>query len=418
MKLFFTIITSIILSFNYFNLYSQTGVSINNTGQIPDASAILDISSDNKGILLPRMTEAERNAIINPASGLLIYNSTSKCFEFYENSVWQTVHCACSTPLLPSAISGPANPCQEATGLTYSVVNTPGITYTWAYSGTGLSISGDTTVNSITVDFSAGATSGDLTIFGTNACGTSPVQTLSITISTCYICSSTKFTDTRDGKVYGQVDIAGSSSPYCLGSQQTWMCQNLNTGTQISSISGGLPQDQTDNSIIEKYCYTDKDSLCRIYGGMYQWDELMNYGVSVGGNGPGPQGICPPGWHVPTDNEWKCLEMNLGMIQATADVTGWRNTMNESAQLKEAGTIHWSSPNTGTNSSGFTAFAGGRRDAITGSFLQLKGYGWWWTATEGSATNAYARGARYDHSMTSRENPSKINTYSLHCVKD
>ncbi|MFT4535026.1 MAG: hypothetical protein ACJA1A_001388 [Saprospiraceae bacterium] len=102
--------------------------------------------------------------------------------------------------------------------------------------------------------------------------------------------------DSRDSKLYKTVTVG----------TQNWMAENLNYGTQIDGIS-----DQTDNSIKEKYCYADIPANCTTYGGLYQWDEIMQYettGVI--------QGLCPIGWHIPTDDEWKTLEMALGMTQA------------------------------------------------------------------------------------------------------
>ena len=59
----------------------------------------------------------------------------------------------------------------------------------------------------------------------------------------------------------------------------------------------------TDNGIIEKYCYQDELEACELYGGLYQWKEIMNYSTT-----PGVQGICPPEWHVPTNDDWKILK--------------------------------------------------------------------------------------------------------------
>lgn len=82
-------ITIIFLLFFTINLYGQIGVSINNTGSLADSSAMLDVSSNNKGFLLPRMTEAEKLAISNPATGLLIYQTdNTKGFWYYNGSVW------------------------------------------------------------------------------------------------------------------------------------------------------------------------------------------------------------------------------------------------------------------------------------------------------------------------------------------
>ncbi len=77
----------------------------------------------------------------------------------------------------------------------------------------------------------------------------------------------------------------------------------------------------TNNSSIEKYCYNDVPANCETYGGLYQWDEIMQYTTT-----PGVQGICPSGWHLPTGEEWKQMEMALGMSQSEADLYNWRGT--------------------------------------------------------------------------------------------
>jgi len=97
----------------------------------------------------------------------------------------------------------------------------------------------------------------------------------------------TNLTDIRDGKVYSTVQIGA----------QCWMAANLNRGTQITSL-----QVQFDNCVDEKYCFGNDAAKCSKYGGLYQWDELMRYD-----NTPAGQGICPPGWHIPTESEWTIL---------------------------------------------------------------------------------------------------------------
>ncbi|MBE0646231.1 MAG: hypothetical protein IH596_00435 [Bacteroidales bacterium] len=94
-------------------------------------------------------------------------------------------------------------------------------------------------------------------------------------------------TDIRDGKVYPTV---------VLGSQ-CWMASNLNYGNVIASS-----QVQRDNCLFEKYCLSDNPVNCTSYGGMYQWDEMMDYAADNGA-----QGFCPPGWHIPTEAEWNTL---------------------------------------------------------------------------------------------------------------
>ncbi|MBN1340443.1 MAG: PKD domain-containing protein [Bacteroidales bacterium] len=152
--------------------------------------------------------------------------------------------------------------------------------------------------------------------------------------------------DIRDGKVYGTV-LIGS---------RCWMSENLNIGTMINGSSN-----QSNNSIIEKYCYANNTAHCDEYGGLYQWDEMMQY-IST----PGTQGICPPDWHIPTDIEWKKLEgaadSQYSYPDPEWDQTGWRG-YDAGGNLKETGTDHWDNPNTGaTNLTTFTALPGGFRD--------------------------------------------------------
>ena len=77
------------------------------------------------------------------------------------------------------------------------------------------------------------------------------------------------------------------------------MKQNLNIGTRIDGS-----QDQTNNLVIEKYCYNNDEANCNVYGGLYQWNELMNYAPSSDANPSSCPGICPTGWHFPSDAEW------------------------------------------------------------------------------------------------------------------
>ena len=80
---------TVTVAFLGFNLAALSqGVAINEIGASPDASAILDVSSDSKGFLAPRMTTAERDAIASPAIGLIIYNTTEDCLEWWNGTIW------------------------------------------------------------------------------------------------------------------------------------------------------------------------------------------------------------------------------------------------------------------------------------------------------------------------------------------
>jgi len=83
--------------------------------------------------------------------------------------------------------------------------------------------------------------------------------------------------------------------------EQCWFAENLNVGTKIKG-----QKSQSDNGVVEKYCYDDESVNCATYGGLYQWDEAMQYSRKKGN-----QGICPNGWHIPKDGEWYTLESYL-----------------------------------------------------------------------------------------------------------
>src|SRR4030042_3367115 len=112
--------------------------------------------------------------------------------------------------------------------------------------------------------------------------------TLSIIFCWVFLITHAQITDSivdiRDGQVYKVVKIEN----------QWWMQENLNTGILIDNS-----KDAADNSVIEKYCYNNDNNNCSVYGGLYQWNEMMGYSNSDNGNPGITQGICPAGWHLP-----------------------------------------------------------------------------------------------------------------------
>jgi hypothetical protein len=157
-------------------LFAQNGVAINNTGAPAHPSAMLDVSGASRGVLINRMTTEERDLIANPEPGLQIYNTTSKCFEYFEYGIWQSMHCAVCPLAQPAGnIAGSQSVCEGANSIVYSVPAIANATgYIWEYSGSGVLISG--TTNSVTLDFADGATSGMLTVKGSNLCGQGQVS--------------------------------------------------------------------------------------------------------------------------------------------------------------------------------------------------------------------------------------------------
>ena len=177
---------------------------------------------------------------------------------------------------------------------------------------------------------------------------------------------------------------------------QCWLKENLNVGTMIPEN-----QNQTNNSQVEKYCYGNDPANCTEYGGLYQWYEMMQYIYTQG-----TQGICPDGWHIPTDGEWTTLITYLG----GESVAG--------GKLKEAGTVHWSPPNTGaTNSSWFTGLPGGWRGNY-GNFGGLFEYGTMWSSSEYVGSKAWYRELYYNNETVYRDNIAGTCGFSVRCLKN
>jgi uncharacterized protein (TIGR02145 family) len=120
---------------------------------------------------------------------------------------------------------------------------------------------------------------------------------------------------------------------------------------------------------------------------------------------------------LPDDEEWKTMMMELGMSQSEANGDNWNGT-DEGGKMKETGTTHWNSPNTGaTNTSGFTALPGGYRGS-NGSFNDLGSLGYWWSSSEYSGTSAWRRDLYYGSDQVSRRSYSKTYGFSVRCLKN
>jgi len=218
------------------------------------------------------------------------------------------------------------------------------------------------------------------------------------------------FTDSRDGYTYQTVQIGS----------QTWMAENLK---YLPSVVG-----PGTGSNSEAYCYVygyDGTSISAAkatenyatYGVLYNWTAAMNGAESSDANPSGVQGICPDGWHLPSDAEWKQLEMYLGMSETDVNSTGWRGTV-EGGKLKEAGTTHWADPNAGANNeSGFTALPGGDRDD-DGDFGNVRNFGYWWSSTESSTNFAWSRLLYCYNSNVYRYDYNEGMGFSVRCLRD
>ena len=191
-----------------------------------------------------------------------------------------------------------------------------------------------------------------------------------------------------DGNVYQTVKIGN----------QWWMAENLkvtryNNGDAIPNVTDNT---QWSNLTTGAYCNYDNDiNNVAVYGRLYNW-----YAAEDSRN------IAPVGWHVPSDTEWQTLVDYLG----GSSVAG--------GKMKEAGTAHWLSPNTGaTNTSGFTALPAGYR-SNNGSFSNMSNYGYWWSATEYSTAYAWYRLLSYLYSQVDRYYGNKRYGFSIRCIRD
>ncbi|MCX6244290.1 MAG: fibrobacter succinogenes major paralogous domain-containing protein [Bacteroidetes bacterium] len=179
---------------------------------------------------------------------------------------------------------------------------------------------------------------------------------------------------------------------------QVWMAENLKTTKYSDGTSIPLVTDATawTNLTTPGYCWYNNLPAFnkKTYGALYNW-----YAVNTGK-------LAPAGWHVPTDGEWTVLTDFLG----GEDIAG--------GKMKEAGTAHWLSPNTGaTNESGFTAVPAGFRSDY-GTFWDVGNYGYWWSSSGSSTGDAWYRRLVYDYSYVYRTNYGKSLGFSGRCLRD
>ena len=201
---------------------------------------------------------------------------------------------------------------------------------------------------------------------------------------------------------YGSVtDYSGNVYRTITIGTQTWMAENLRTtryrnGDSIPEVTGNQAWKSLQS---HAYCNyentTDLDKIAT-FGRLYNW-----FAVSDSRN------LAPAGWHVATDADWTTFTTYLG------------NESIAGGKLKETGTSHWISPNTGaSNSSGFTVLPGGRREYTDGSFINLGTDGFWWTNSAYNPDYSWYRYLHYDVTNVYRANFHKQYGFSVRCVRD
>ena len=202
--------------------------------------------------------------------------------------------------------------------------------------------------------------------------------------------------DSRDSNIYKTVKVGS----------QTWMAENL---AYLPSVVGPATG---SNTIPYQYVYGYNETDVTEAKAT---DNYKTYGVLY--NWPAAVAACPAGWHLPSDEEFKILEMYVGMTKEEANGTAWRGTHSEGCQLREAGTTHWASSNGATNSSGFTGLGTGYRET-DGSFRNRSVSTYLWSSTI-NWTSAYYRSLAYWHTAVYRGSSySQDHGYSVRCIRD
>jgi len=314
----------ILLISKSYSVFSQ-GVAISTNSSPPHNSAILDLQSNSHGFLLPRMSTSERDAILNPTTALMIFNTTNSCLE-----IWT----------------------QQWTSL-------------WCHQDTS--------------SFSCGEIVTDI-----------------------------------DGNTYNTIQIGN----------QCWFSENLKTTKYNDGATITKETNETiwANLTTESYCWYNNDSIAyfTIYGALYNW-----YVASSGK-------ICPQGWRIPSDQDWKTLEMEIGMTQAETNGLNWRGT-DEGRKLKSCRTVNyplggicnttihprWNENAThyGMDNYNFNGLPAGYR-LPNGPFNSMGSMGAWWATDSYDTSRALFRLLRYYNSGVHRHYYSKNYGFSIRCIKE
>ena len=289
---------------------------------------------------------------------------------------------------------------------------------TTAQCGGTITSDGGTTVTARGVCWSTGqnpTVEDDTTNDGTGA-GSFTSYITGLTVSTTYYVRA--YATNSAGTGYGSAmsftteealtDIDGNTYQTVKIGNQWWMAENLKVthyrnGHAIPNVTGDT---EWSNLTTGAYCnYDNDDNNADTYGSLYNW-----YAVNDRRN------IAPYGWHVPRDADWKTLEMYLGMSQSEADDTGYRGT-DEGGKMKETGTTHWDSPNTGaTNESGFSALPGGYL-TNNGNYISMGRRAKFWSSTDYNSYTAWYRYLNCHHSEVDRGYDAKQYGLSVRCVR-
>jgi uncharacterized protein (TIGR02145 family) len=306
-------------------------------------------------------------------------------FEYYPNNndvitcqLTSDHECPSADPAVSNAINMVMLPVSYV-GLTMCILQTSrdgkpftlkgGIPAGGSYSGTGV-VNGKFYPNLLPVGENSSAIK--YLYNSSSGCKDSVNQVIAVAPSSSFTCGNSVI-DIRDNKIYPTLAIGS----------QCWFVKNLDFGNQIP-----LTQSQSENCSFEKYCYGNDATNCTTFGGLYQWDEMMQHENEISG-----QGFCPPGWHIPSENEWTVLFTTLSDI-------GHAGTA-----LKTGG------------SSGFNALLAGAVFNFNTSTLKNNAT-FFWTSSASQAKKAWSHGMHLENAGVSTYPSLKSNAFYIRCLKD
>jgi uncharacterized protein (TIGR02145 family) len=367
------------------------GVRIGPGQGSPDPSAGLEISFSDKGLLPPRMTSAERDAIVAPAEGLRIFNTNTNCENFFNGTTWREL-CGTCTPgvplsplLLPSGGSGTAFFAPNTSGAVFTIQPSLNATnYNWTVPNTWTITSGNGTT-SITVDVGPSDLNGMVYVTASNGCGTGGGNGWFVTALASSSCGTV--TDI-DGYTYEAVSAGG----------MCWMAENLRVSrykdnSPIAEITDDAEWAADESGAWANYNHDAGNGL--IYGKLYNWAAVTN-----------PAGLCPSGWHMPSYDEWNSFVQLLGGDAAAG------------GRLKSTGLAYWSPNLYAEDNINFTGLPGGHRDS-DGSFGWIGEWAEFWTASEfWDPSMGWMRGLLNVNGQAYSGYWDKNRGMSVRCVKD
>lgn len=343
----------------------------------PAAAAALDLTSTTKGFLPPRMTNAQMKAIVNPVDGLMVYNTTLGCMAYYKNGSYNCTHNAPTT-------TAPTAPIADS--------------YTGHYNGITAEVSVDNTL--------ATYTSGE-TFQQNTFCAGKEISAQG--------CAGLTTVTGASGTVYPLVNING----------QCWMTTNLN---EVPSNFNTYTPNSWLNTTPEDLGYWGYYNTTTVDGSagwgttepaadegyLYQWSAAMNNSTSERS-----RGVCPAGFHIPSDCEWMYLEHGIGM-SLSEQVMLETNRCTSSTNINQ-GTPGFKLRSAGpsaTNASGFSALITGARATDGSFFFRATGGVRWWSSSATDGTTAISRGIQANSRGVFRNSQFKQFAFSVRCLKD